>query len=143
LEHIATEVILVVLATIGMLSIGLRYILSKQENYKMRQDLAAVRSDLKKYKEDTIHLHEGLSQKIDEQLEAWGLSSAEKEIALLLLKGLTVKEVAQVRGTSDRTISQQVSSIYEKSGLHTRSELSAYFLEDLLSPRVDSQGANR
>jgi len=53
---------------------------------------------------------------------------------MLLLKGLGHREVAQVRGTSERTARQQALSIYRKAGLSGRAELSAFFLEDLLPP---------
>lgn len=76
----------------------------------------------------------GLSQAIDHQLTLWQLTSSEKEVAFLLLKGLSSKEIAEVRRTSEKTARTQATSIYEKAGLVGRSELSAFFLEDLLSP---------
>ena len=62
------------------------------------------------------------------------LSPAEREVGLLLLKGLSHREVAATRSTTETTIRQQALSIYRKSGLRNRSELSAFFLEDLLLP---------
>ena len=76
----------------------------------------------------------GLGDAIDRQCERWGLSAAEKEIALLLLKGLSLKEIAAVRQTSERTVRQQAQSIYRRSSLGGRAELAAFFLEDLLLP---------
>ncbi len=76
----------------------------------------------------------GLGQKIDEQLGDWGLTGAEKEIALLLIKGINLKELAAMRGTSERTVRQQASKIYTKAKLEGRAELAAFFLEDLLLP---------
>jgi putative tricarboxylic transport membrane protein len=76
----------------------------------------------------------GLSDQIDRQFEAWGLTAAEKEIALLMLKGLRHKEIAGVRGTSERTVRQQALTIYRKAGLDGRADLTAFFLEDLLQP---------
>ena len=64
----------------------------------------------------------------------WGLTAAEREVGLLMLKGLSHKEVAAARSTTEITIRQQALSIYRKSGLRNRSELSAFFLEDLLLP---------
>jgi DNA-binding NarL/FixJ family response regulator len=55
-------------------------------------------------------------------------------VALLLLKGLSVKEIAAVRATSERTIRTQARSLYSKAGLTGRAALSAFFLEDLLAP---------
>jgi len=76
----------------------------------------------------------GLAEAIDGQLERWGLSPAEKETALLLLKGLGHKEIAGVLGKSERTVRQQAIAVYRKAGLAGRAELAAFFLEDLLLP---------
>ena len=55
-------------------------------------------------------------------------------MALLLLKGLSNKEIAAVRAASERTVREQARSIYSKAGLTGRAALSAFFLEDLLAP---------
>ena len=78
---------------------------------------------------------EGLSQEIERQLNAWKLTASEKEVAFLLLKGLSLKEIAEIRKTSEKTARAQSTAIYEKSGLAGRSELAAFFLEDLLVPK--------
>ena len=51
-----------------------------------------------------------------------------------LTKGLSLKEVATVRATSERTVRAQARSLYAKAGLTGRAALSAFFLEDLLAP---------
>ena len=59
-------------------------------------------------------------------LEAWKggrLSPAEREVGLLLLKGLSLKEVAETRQTSERTVRQQALAVYRKAGLAGRAEL--------------------
>jgi DNA-binding CsgD family transcriptional regulator len=76
----------------------------------------------------------GLGREIDRQLEAWGLTPAEAETALLLLKGYGHKEIAALQGKSERTVRQHAVAVYRKSGLSGRAELSAFFLEDLLLP---------
>jgi DNA-binding CsgD family transcriptional regulator len=78
----------------------------------------------------------GLGEAIDLQLRRWNATAAESEVALLLLKGLSTKEIAAVRGVSDHTVRQQARSLYAKAGLSGRAELSAFFLEDLLLPRA-------
>ena len=55
-------------------------------------------------------------------------------MALLLLKGLSLKEISLVRGVSEKTARAQSFAVYAKSGLGGRAELSAFFLEDLLAP---------
>lgn len=93
----------------------------------------------------TLLLHEALQgrmQHIQEDFEKWGLSPAEKEIALLLLKGLRLQEIADIRATSERTVRQQAQSIYRKSGLDSRTDLAAYFIEDFINPIDDQEAAN-
>ncbi|MBO6920185.1 MAG: hypothetical protein JJ858_17295 [Rhizobiaceae bacterium] len=77
---------------------------------------------------------EGLGQYIKVQFDNWGLTSAEQDVALLLLKGFSMREISQIRDVSERTIRQQATVIYGKSELSGRAALSAYFLEDLLLP---------
>jgi DNA-binding CsgD family transcriptional regulator len=83
----------------------------------------------------------GLSHAIDQQLDAWNLTPAEKEVAFLLLKGLSFKEVAPVRKASERTVRQQALAVYAKSGPAGGAELAAFFLEDLLVPATKDPGA--
>lgn len=133
--HISVEVLVGGLALVGVYSVMVRAYrvrrdleVVQQENAKLREQETAWRSSAKK------HI-EGLSDAIDQQLSKWNLSSAEKEVALLLLKGLSTKEIAQIRATTDKTVRVQSASVYTKSGLSGRSELSAFFLEDLLLPK--------
>jgi DNA-binding CsgD family transcriptional regulator len=79
----------------------------------------------------------GLSTLIDAQLTIWGLSPAERDVAFLLLKGLSLKEIANLRETTEKTARVQSMAIYAKAGLAGRSELSAFFLEDLLPERAN------
>ncbi len=76
----------------------------------------------------------GLGEAIDRQFSAWALTPAEKETALLLLKGFSHKEVAGLSGKSERTVRQHAVAVYRKSGLGGRAELAAFFFEDMLLP---------
>lgn len=93
-----------------------------------------LREDNKKYKEESQKLLKGIGEIIDSQFDKWSLSKSEKDVAILLLKGLSHKEIAEIRETSEKTIRHQSSQIYAKSGLEGRAQLSAFFLEDLLLP---------
>ena len=76
---------------------------------------------------------------IEDQFKAWRLTAAEIDIAGLMLKGASLKEIALARDTSEATIRQQAQSVYRKSGLSGRAELSAYFLESLFSTAEDAR----
>jgi len=85
----------------------------------------------------------GLGAAIDRQFERWGLSPAEREVALHLLKGLSLKDAALERKTSERTVRQQALAVYRKAGLAGRAELAAFFLEDLLLPPGEAVAPRR
>jgi len=76
----------------------------------------------------------GMSQAVDRQFSAWGLTPTEKETALMLLKGHSHKRIARLTERSDRTVRQHAVVVYRKAGLAGRSELSGFFLEGLFSP---------
>ncbi len=62
----------------------------------------------------------------------WKLSPSEQEVAVLLIKGLSFNEIAEVRSTKEKTVRQQASSVYAKSGLSGRNNLSAWLIDTLL-----------
>jgi DNA-binding CsgD family transcriptional regulator len=53
------------------------------------------------------------------------LSDAERAVALLVMDGHTNAEIGAMRGTSARTIANQVARILEKLGVASRAELVA------------------
>ena len=65
------------------------------------------------------------------QFGRWALTDAERGVALLLLQGLSHKEIASARDTSERTVRQQALAVYRKAGVHSRAELAAFFLRDV------------
>lgn len=69
---------------------------------------------------------------IEQEFDKWRLTAAEREIAVLLLKGLRLKDIADSRGTSERTVRQQAQAVYKKAGLDGRFELAAHFIEDVM-----------
>lgn len=98
--------------------------------------LAQTRAEADAFRREAADLIAGLSGAIDRQLEKWGLSAAEKEVALLLLKGLSHKDIGALREVNETTVRQQARALYRKAGLAGRADLAAFFLEDLLGPRA-------
>lgn len=108
---------------------------ARGEATSLAGQLEASRAEAARWRAESSQLAGGLADAIDRQLEHWGLSPAEKEVALLLLKGLAHKEIAAIRQTGEATVRQQARAIYKKAGLGGRHDLAAFFLEDLLAPR--------
>lgn len=82
---------------------------------------------------------DGLAEAIDTAFQSWGLTPAERSVALLLMKGHSHKQIAQESGRSERTIRQHAGTIYQKAGLSSRAQLSAYFLQDLILPEPERE----
>lgn len=57
--------------------------------------------------------------------EKFGLSRSEAVLGVLLARGHTLNEAAEIRGVSLNTIKTHLRSMYEKLGLHRRSQLIA------------------
>jgi len=86
------------------------------------------------WKRQAAQALQGLSVAIDAQFDAWGLTDAERETALMSLKGLSHKRIGKLTGRSERTVRQHSVAVYRKSGLSGRSELAGFFLEGILLP---------
>lgn len=132
--HLAVELLAVVAAVSGSVYLWWQWRLSRDEAQLLGRDLEVARRDAERWKSEASGLLKGLGEAVSVQFERWGLTPAEAEIALLLLKGLSHKEIADVRSTSERTVRQQSLAVYRKAGLAGRAELSAFFFEDLLLP---------
>ena len=89
--------------------------------------------DIVMEKSKTARLAGEMLSVMNRQFKVWGLSGSEAEIALLLIKGLSMKEIAEARNVKDKTVRTQAASIYAKTGHSGRHELAAYFIEDLMS----------
>ncbi|ASM73761.1 MULTISPECIES: helix-turn-helix transcriptional regulator [Roseobacteraceae] len=70
---------------------------------------------------------------MDGFFEDWNLTAAERDIAIMICKGLDNDEIAQVRHTAAGTVRAQVTRIYAKSGTHGRSQFVSLFLDELMS----------
>ena len=123
--HLVAELTVLVAAAFGFGTMLWRF-------GRLRRALAESRPDAGRWQAENRGLVQGLGVAIARQFAAWGLSEAESDVGLLLLKGLSLQEIADLRETSERTVREQARAVYRKSSLAGRNALSAYFLEDLL-----------
>lgn len=70
---------------------------------------------------------------IDAHFDRWVLTPAERDVALLLLKGFDNEGIAGLRGTAKGTVRAQSAAIYAKAGVDGRAQLISIFLEELLA----------
>jgi DNA-binding NarL/FixJ family response regulator len=61
---------------------------------------------------------------------------SEKEVGIMIIKGLSYAEIASARKSSERTARNQGSALLNKAQLKNKSELMAFLLEDLFYPNT-------
>jgi DNA-binding CsgD family transcriptional regulator len=128
------DIVPVVLTSVGVLLLFRVTQRQHEDHLKVIRDLELARVQGQRWRAEARNHLNGLGAAIETQFSRWNLTEAEREVALLLLKGLSHKEIAGIRVVSERTVREQARSIYGKAGLTGRTALSAYFLEDLLAP---------
>jgi len=69
---------------------------------------------------------------VDSYFEKLGLTGAETEIAWLVLKGMSMAEIADLRQTRIGTVKAQCTAIYKKAGVSGKGQLVSQLVEDLL-----------
>ena len=62
---------------------------------------------------------------LQERFAAWGLTPAERDVALFAIKGLSTQDIAQLRATSEGTVKAQTTAIYRKVGCRAARNCSA------------------
>lgn len=143
--HVFFEAAVLFCAVAGVVVLGRRLFAvrreARREARQLRSELASTRADARRWRHEARQYLQGLGEAIEQQFHRWELTPAEREVALLVLKGLSHREIAAVRGVSERTARQQAHDVYKKADLRGRAELSAFFLEDLLLPAEAADGA--
>ena len=100
--------------------------------FRELQHVKSLQKGIKKEKSKTARLAGELLSVIRDQFSQWNLSPSESDVALFLIKGLSMKEIADARNVKEKTVRLQASSIYAKSGCEGRHEFAAHFIEDLM-----------
>lgn len=103
----------------------------KKESVENKQAKTQIH-DLKRTNRILINPEKGFWAEAKAQMLEWNLTEAEREIAVLLLRGFSQKQIAAVRKKSLRTIENQTASIYEKSSMRGKLEFISFFLTPLL-----------
>jgi DNA-binding CsgD family transcriptional regulator len=129
----AMSLLLTIGAAVGVALLLQRIHAQHEEQMALTRDLAIARAEGDAWRTKVQSHLAGLKGEMDKQFEDWGMTAAEREVGLLILKGLSHKEIAVLRATTDATVRQQAQAIYRKAGLPGKTAFSAYFLEDLFA----------
>ncbi len=82
---------------------------------------------------------------VEAQFTAWGLTGSERDVAMFTLKGMTIPEIAALRGSAEGTVKSHLNAIYRKAGVSGRGALLGLFIEELMTgaaPDVSTAAAS-
>lgn len=83
--------------------------------------------------ESSLRLAQGAFMDVlEEHFAEWSLTAAERDVALMAIKGLSIAETARVRETSEGTVKAQTAAIYRKAGVSGRPQLLSLFIDDMM-----------
>ncbi len=130
----AASIFLTIGAAVGVALLAQRMQSQHEEKLALIRDLQTARAEGNGWRTKVRSHLAGLKAGLDLQFQDWGMTPAEREVGLLMLKGLSHKEIAALRATTEATVRQQAQSIYRKANLPGKTAFSAFFLEDLFAP---------
>ncbi len=131
--HMGLELILAITSFILIAMLSLNIWQQKSSNKRLKAEIEAIsNTENNKVPAEVAAARHSLAKVIQDQFTTWSLTATEEKVAMLLLKGLSFKEIASVRSTSEKTVRQHASSLYKKAGVSGRHEFSAWFIEDYL-----------
>jgi len=70
---------------------------------------------------------------IEAKFTEWALTAAERDVALLAIKGYSIAEIAGLRQTAQGTAKAQAASVYRKADVSGRLQLISLFLDNLMN----------
>jgi DNA-binding NarL/FixJ family response regulator len=129
----ALSILLTISAAVGVALLAQRMQAHHEEKMMLIRDLEIARKEGQQWRTKVQSSLNGIKVEMENQFRAWGMTAAEQDVGLLILKGLNHKEIAALRGTSEATVRQQAQAIYRKARLPGKTAFSAYFLEDLFA----------
>ncbi len=110
------------------------YLLFRDIN-KSKKEVEDAQITIEHLKNQNVKLNEvnkSFWESIQKEFKNWNFTETEKEISVLILRGLSNQQIAGLRGKSLKTVENQTFSIYQKSGTTGKLEFIAYFLSPLL-----------
>ena len=140
LESMSDDVFRFVLSAFVLALFGFEYLTQQRALRDLRGQLDKARGRLAQFDPQSQKLASQYRAVMQKQFDAWRLTASEQDVVIMLLKGLSFREIADLRETREKTVRQQASSVYRKAGVSSRNELAAWFFEDMLEPPPTNGG---
>jgi len=130
--HIFQETLIACVALLLLLTLLYQTKDEKNKNKKLLRSLAEANALTTKTSQELLNAKKVFGDEISKQFLNWKLTKSEADIALFTLKGFNAKEIANLRNSSEKTIRNQLTSVYRKSDLTSKHAFIAWFMDGLI-----------
>lgn len=107
---------------LGVIMTGVQIARVMQQNNRLKDQMRAAAGEFSKLVED--------------RFDHWGLTASERDVALLSIKGMSVAEIADARGSAEGTVKAHSAAVYRKAGVSGRHQLLSMFVDELIETPV-------
>jgi DNA-binding NarL/FixJ family response regulator len=118
IAHLTVE-----LAIMGLLLLG--FAMARRSHLDLSAQRDALEQNLRSLRADFDDI-------IEARFADWGLTAAQRDVALLSLRGLRIKDIAAMRNTTEGTVKAHMSAVFRAAGVRTRGEFVGFFMEEFL-----------
>lgn len=101
---------------IGAEALFLRYLLRRKASLERGVEMASS----------------ALQDVIESHFDEWKLTASERDVAALMVKGLSIAEIAKVRGSAEGTVKAHLNAIYRKADARNRAEVLSNIMDALI-----------
>ena len=134
--HALYELGLILGGLAGTIWLWLNWKRAAESARALQRSLVERQAERDAWRERAAQSLQSLGRAVSQQFHDWELTPAEQEVALLLLKGQSHKEIAKATGRGERTVRQHAIAAYRKARIGGGAELAAFFLGDLTLPHL-------
>ncbi|MBA4502837.1 helix-turn-helix transcriptional regulator [Marinobacterium marinum] len=132
--HVLLECLIGILALAMLLALFINTRMQARHNTELRHELTDVMDRSAKASLKLAVAKRTFGEEIWKQFADWAFTDSEAEVAFFTLKGFNAKEIAGLRNASEKTVRNQLTSVYRKSGTTGKPDFIAWFMEGLISP---------
>ena len=103
------------------------------------QFLQVLKEQAKEAEQNLYYLRTDFDSLLNKKFESWGFTDAEREIAILVLRGFTNAQIAELRETKVGTVKVQIHKLIQKANSASRTDFMAVFMDEFLDFAAESQ----
>lgn len=87
--------------------------------------------------DDSLRLASGtFADVLEERFSKWRLTSAERDVAIMVIRGFWISEIVALRKTSEGRAKVQANAIFRKVGVSGRSRSVRVLIDELLTGQI-------